>query len=745
MSFLLSQADYISFLYGLVFVALGSIAFIQKFAGDSRVRWLWLSVFGMLHGLHEWTQLANAALGQQFGVEPLAASLALASFAALIEFAWNNRRPTPDKAGLTNRSGQGSVSWLPVFAASTGFTLSMLGHTGALLAVISLTALIGGLWSALVLWTARTANNDPVQKNCLLITALAIGLYGINECLMSLATDTHWRFISSATAVRTSLAALLETSGAGLVCAATLAVWSYIKRDRALESHDDPQSDEARLMQHRYSAWLMTSLFIVLGVGWYLTERLGHNAEKSVRDRSHGATEILASQLRDEIARTDLMAALLAKSPFVQAGLAQKTPEALAEAEAAMRQHTSLLETSTAFLMRPNGEVLASSESESTEKRLGENFGFLPFFQDSSAYGLVGKDLAVEPDLRRRGYYVSHPVTDAGGRPLGVAVVKKVLAQSNREFKNFRNWFLVSPAGIIFLSSRTDLLLRPLWPIPETNRQRLIRTRDLGPGPFTGPLLAEAPKDRATIRWESAAALANIAPVRNDGWSAIIVENLAELAVHRFYGIVVTMAIALFTLSFFVVLQREGAYERRLAINQRRLQTLNAELERQATTDSLTGTYNRAKFNAALLAEIDRAKRYGSSFAMIILDVDYFKRVNDTWGHQTGDHVLVNLARLTRETIRKSDTLARWGGEEFVILLPMTELDGTVNFARRVQEALAKFNWDPVPAVTCSFGVTAYVAGDTLESIVHRADQALYAAKELGRNRVEVRLAHNAA
>ncbi|HET6719860.1 MAG TPA: diguanylate cyclase, partial [Rhodocyclaceae bacterium] len=500
-------------------------------------------------------------------------------------------------------------------------------------------------------------------------------------------------------------------------------------------------SVEAGVSNRRYSLWLASSLIVILAIGWYATEQLGKNAESSVRDRSAGATEILASHLRDEMARTDLMAALLAKSPHVQGGLERRDADSLTAAQTAMRQHTAVLESSIAFLMAPNGNVLVATDEAGAVHRQGENFGFLPYFQDSAAYGLVGKDLAVEPDLEQRGYYVSHPVNNALGQPLGIAVVKKVLAQTDKEFKRFRDWFLVSPQGIIFLSSRPDLLLQPLGPISENRRQQLVRSGELGPGPFTGARLDSIPTDRATVTWENQPALASLVPVRSDGWTAVIIENLHPVSVQRLYGILATAAVALFTLCFFVAVQRETAYESRLAIDQQRLRSLNEALERQATTDSLTGLYNRLKFNALLMAEIDRANRYGVGFTLVMMDVDHFKRVNDTWGHHTGDIVLINIARLARDTMRSSDALARWGGEEFIALLPMTGVAGALYFSERVTQALTHFAFEPVPRVTCSFGVTEFIAGDSPESMTQRADAALYLAKERGRNRTEVNLA----
>jgi diguanylate cyclase (GGDEF)-like protein len=145
------------------------------------------------------------------------------------------------------------------------------------------------------------------------------------------------------------------------------------------------------------------------------------------------------------------------------------------------------------------------------------------------------------------------------------------------------------------------------------------------------------------------------------------------------------------------------------------------------------------------MAEIDRANRYGAGFTLVMMDVDHFKRINDTWGHHTGDIVLVNIARLARDTMRSSDALARWGGEEFIALLPMTGVAGALHFSERVNQALTNFAFEPVPEVTCSFGVTEFISGDSPESLTQRADAALYLAKERGRNRTEVNLADSAS
>ena len=172
--------------------------------------------------------------------------------------------------------------------------------------------------------------------------------------------------------------------------------------------------------------------------------------------------------------------------------------------------------------------------------------------------------------------------------------------------------------------------------------------------------------------------------------------------------------------------------------SEQELRLSNRELERQATTDRLTGLWNRHKFEAAAASELERAERYGQPLALVICDIDHFKQINDAYGHHTGDSVLVDLARRIRLRLRHSDGAARWGGEEFALLLPSTKLDDAVALAEQQRALVADLPFATVGHVGASFGVAAMRPGDTLESLVRRTDRALYRAKAMGRNRVEV-------
>lgn len=174
-----------------------------------------------------------------------------------------------------------------------------------------------------------------------------------------------------------------------------------------------------------------------------------------------------------------------------------------------------------------------------------------------------------------------------------------------------------------------------------------------------------------------------------------------------------------------------------------RLTAQNEELQRLASSDALTGMNNRRVLFESLGAELSRVRRYGGFLSLLMLDIDHFKRVNDTWGHAAGDDVLRAVARVVKRTVRDVDLSARYGGEEFVILLPETALEGAVQIAERLRLAvstapvtLAEPSAGQAVTVTVSIGVAEASAPESGEALISRADAAMYRAKEGGRNRV---------
>lgn len=161
---------------------------------------------------------------------------------------------------------------------------------------------------------------------------------------------------------------------------------------------------------------------------------------------------------------------------------------------------------------------------------------------------------------------------------------------------------------------------------------------------------------------------------------------------------------------------------------------LEEELFLLSITDNLTKAYNRRYFIQNLNMEIERSNRTESNFSVIMMDIDHFKSINDCFGHNTGDIVLQTIALELMKSIRKIDTLARWGGEEFIFLLPETTMAQAVFLGEKLRDIVVRAKIPVVDNVTASFGVTCYRPSDTTDGIVQRADDMMYKAKSAGRN-----------
>jgi len=166
------------------------------------------------------------------------------------------------------------------------------------------------------------------------------------------------------------------------------------------------------------------------------------------------------------------------------------------------------------------------------------------------------------------------------------------------------------------------------------------------------------------------------------------------------------------------------------------LKASNKQLEKIAIIDNLTGLFNRHKLDEILENEKNRFLRYGNQFCIILLDIDHFKQVNDTYGHQIGDEILTAFAKILVKNTRQSDVVARWGGEEFLIVCPESNIEETFQLAEKLRITIQQFKFPVARTQTASFGITDFKKADRVSDLVSRADQALYKAKEDGRNKV---------
>ncbi len=168
------------------------------------------------------------------------------------------------------------------------------------------------------------------------------------------------------------------------------------------------------------------------------------------------------------------------------------------------------------------------------------------------------------------------------------------------------------------------------------------------------------------------------------------------------------------------------------------LYDITQNLEQQASTDVLTGIFNRYKFDEMFDIEVKKAKLNKTPLSLILFDIDHFKDINDTFGHNIGDKALMEVTKVVSKNIKRADIFARWGGEEFAVLAIHTELGGAVSLAEKLRTEVEAMHFEAATTITSSFGVAEVQEYDEMEDLLKRADDALYLAKKNGRNRVEV-------
>ncbi len=183
---------------------------------------------------------------------------------------------------------------------------------------------------------------------------------------------------------------------------------------------------------------------------------------------------------------------------------------------------------------------------------------------------------------------------------------------------------------------------------------------------------------------------------------------------------------------------RTKALQDELRLKNKQMEDLLHKVNYMAITDALTGLYNRRRFHDVLTSEFERSKRYATPFSVVMLDIDHFKKVNDTFGHSIGDGVLREVSSILKGSIREIDTAARFGGEEFMVILPSTDKNNALIVAERMRVAIERYRFEGLDwSVTVSIGIAGMpdATADTEDMLIRCADFALYRAKQGGRNR----------
>jgi diguanylate cyclase (GGDEF)-like protein len=411
------------------------------------------------------------------------------------------------------------------------------------------------------------------------------------------------------------------------------------------------------------------------------------------------------------------------------------------------------------LVLDPHGHVIASSDKQPKALVLppdwqaqmrGDNLVLGTPFWDSTA--------------ARPAMLVAVPIRLASGRFLGALTAKVNLRTVADTLKRFSpgdagQVYVMSEDGRVIVSSRgtSAALMRLRYTRDDTRWLLASEGRAVQFGSVTGDRVVGSVRRVPGLNWvvvteiPTAEAFRQVARLRNVTLLIVAALFAAVGALGYFLGLLIVRPLDRLTqgaakvaagdlaVDLPVVTGGEVGYLTNVFNNMvTRLRESRQGLERLSTTDPLTGLHNRRRMMEALDNEVRRSRRLKHHFAVIMADVDHFKRYNDAHGHPAGDVVLKRVAAILGEATRDVDVVARYGGEEFFVLMPETDGGGAADVADRVRERLAA---EPPPggAITLSFGVAEFPAhGDTGETLIAIADAALYQAKREGRNRVVV-------
>jgi diguanylate cyclase (GGDEF)-like protein len=504
---------------------------------------------------------------------------------------------------------------------------------------------------------------------------------------------------------------------------------------------------------------------------WMLVDRQREERTAQIVARESGdmakSVDAISANVDRLFNRLHGVAAILANSSDVKTGLARFGPDAppsglsYEERKAAwtaaaelrplddyLRIARSDIGVDIIWVLNAGGDCVAASNAGESLSFVGTNYGDRDYFRAAKA-GERGRQYAVGRVTKVPGLFFSAPVS-AQGRVLGAVALKSDLTRLASAL-NDPHAFVTDDRGVIILSADPEIDMRALpdatvGELGEAQRKaRYMRTdfaihdvraaRD-APGLFRvggSPYLhAGAKRELAQhgITVHILRPLGEIATLQRDALVAFLLVSLA--------------GILLAGLAFVTAAYAARAREHRLSMEARNaaLKVLNEHLASIATVDALTGLHNRRFLDDALAREVARAHRKSAPLALIMIDIDHFKRFNDTFGHKAGDHVMRRIGELLRNGVRASDVACRYGGEEFAVVMPDASLEAARDraealrvAARELESACEGVHLGPI---TISLGVAALSPGGSASALIAAADAALFEAKRGGRDRVVV-------
>ena len=710
MAFLQTQLDFIFFFYGLAFILLGGVCFAIRRHSDQRMLWGLLGGFGLIHGASEWLDLSALVLGDTPNFAVFRTGVMTVSFMLLLEFArrgaqtlgWRMPGVWIHAVLLTGVLAGGIAHGLPEANALARYSFGFLG----------------GLGGSLV-FAAHSRHLKGADRRLAISASLALACYAIAAGLIVPAAPIwpanvlNYGWFAAVTGMPIQLIRGL------LACWVAFAIWG-IWGQKIIQTISAPHY--TRYLRQLFAATL-AAIGLILVLGWVLTQYLGDIYKHNIETEANSDIDLVVSYLTSETSSIQGIVTALAAAPPVKAYLSGDPSARKQWVDEMLGLDLAAAPAEGGVILDASGNVVAAQGDHQTIDRVQAEL-LREALEGAPAHHFSHLDPG-----HTNFFYASAPIRDEdSGQIRGAVIFERPLKGFTQDLVNFAQPLaLVDPHGVVVLTNQPAWHLLRLWPKDSHSARE-----QHGPAVLTEEIVGPT-----WTQFDGSRAFAQREFISGTEWSVVMLSEAPGVFASRVLGIAMTLMATGMVLVYLAGRERHifDSFQKDQRLE---LEELARDLRFQATTDPLTGLANRLMLNHQLDQEIARAARYGTPVSFIIYDVDRFKRINDNYGHPMGDKVLIELSRLAGATIRKTDFLARWGGEEFAIIVPHARAEEAAKLAEALRAAIAGHVSEDVEPITCSFGLAEYQPGDTAETLVERADKALYCAKVTGRNRVEI-------
>ena len=514
------QMDCIFFFCSLAFIGLGVICYILSKEVNQRLPWVWLALFGFTYGLSELLDFMVLAWPDWVWLSACRWAVMTVSFLFLLEFG---------RLSQIRRRGWGPGRWLLAILALVACLGALSGWNGLNATTRYVLGLVGSLWAGWTLYT-EGRQGDPPQRFWLLAGGVGLMLYGLATGMIVPRAPFFPATLVNYEAFTSLMGLPIQLVRGFLALWIAAMIMGYFQRSWSAEY------EQSHRVRARYLYGATTVLAVILASGWVLTQRLGNMARKEVLQDTANHSNLIMQRLLFELEGADAAVKAMSGSPWISPALWSKSPQTLAQANSVLDRYQSRFGASPAYLLDQTGTAIASSNRDAPDSFVGHNYAFRPYFKQAMA-GEPGHYFALGVVSKKRGFFASYPVRDPAGKIVGVVAIKTTLDKFQQELLDISAAFLISPDGVIFLSSRPSLDYHSLWPIIQPNKDDL--KAQYGTVDFKA-VFPRPPKDRTTVKIDGESYLfyqQAINSFATSGWSLVLLAPVNLVVFYRFLGI----------------------------------------------------------------------------------------------------------------------------------------------------------------------------------------------------------------